>query len=145
MSDKIQIHKSLCEDMHILYRAKNADYGDSFSQMRRRYPNVIAMKLWEKVNRLANLMDNPANQKVQDESIEDTLLDIANYAVMELTERQMDKQGKDEPNLEDPVKALEDIDWNAMAKGVAKGFEVFCEQVRNATQVLLESTKGGNE
>lgn len=85
--DKVQIHEDLCKEMHILYKKKNADYGDSFAQMRQRYPNVIAMKLWEKVNRLANLMDNPANQKVQDESIEDTLMDIANYAIMELTER----------------------------------------------------------
>lgn len=90
--DKVQIHEDLCKDMHILYKKKNADYGDSFAQMRRRYPNVIAMKLWEKVNRLCTVMDDPDNQKVKDESIEDTLMDIANYAIMELTERQMDKQ-----------------------------------------------------
>lgn len=83
--DKVQIHKKLCEKMNELYKRKNADYGDSFSQMRRRYPNVIGMKLWEKVNRLCTLLDgNP--QQVADESITDTLMDIANYAIMELTE-----------------------------------------------------------
>lgn len=96
MSDKIQIHKALCEDMHTLYRAKNADYGDSFAQMRRRYPNVIAMKLWEKVNRLCTIMDDPANQKVKTESVEDTLMDIANYAIMELSERYAERQGNEE-------------------------------------------------
>lgn len=145
--DKVQIHENLCKSMHILYKKKNADYGDSFAQMRHRYPNVIAMKLWEKVNRLATLMDNPESQQVNDESIEDTLMDIANYAIMELTERKLDKQGEDEPNLENLVKTFRDIDidWDAIAEGVAKGFEIFCEQVRNATQVLFESTKGGNE
>ena len=143
--DKVQIHEGLCEDMHMLYKKKNADYGDSFAQMRHRYPNVIAMKLWEKVNRLATLMDNPESQQVNDESIEDTLMDIANYAVMELTERQMDKQGEDEPNLEDWVKDFGDIDWDAISEGFAKGVEIFCEQFRNAVQVLFESTKGGNE
>ena len=95
MPDKIQIHRNLCDDMHALYKAKNTDYGDSFAQMRRRYPNVIAMKLWEKVNRLCTIIDNPDNQKVKDESIEDTLMDIANYAIMELTERQMESCKED--------------------------------------------------
>ena len=87
--DKIAIHKQLCDNMHRLYQKKNADYGDSFAQMRWRYPNVIGMKLWEKVNRLCNLLDGQS-QQVSDESVEDTLMDIANYAVMELTERRMD-------------------------------------------------------
>lgn len=87
--EKIKIHKQLCDNMHYLYQKKNADYGDSFAQMRRRYPNVIGMKLWEKVNRLCNLLDGQT-QQVQDEAIEDTLMDIANYAVMELTERMVD-------------------------------------------------------
>lgn len=95
MPDKIQIHKEICDKTHELYKVKNSDYGDSFAQMRRRYPNVIAMKLWEKVNRLCTVMDNPDNQKVKDESIEDTLMDIANYALMELTERQTDEMTKE--------------------------------------------------
>lgn len=89
--DKVMIHKELCSDMHSLYERKNADYGDSFAQMRRRYPQVIGMKLWEKVNRLCNLLDNPESQQVTDESVNDTLMDIANYAMMELTERSVDR------------------------------------------------------
>ncbi len=92
MLDKLTIHKNLCDKTHVLYENKNADYGDSYAQMRRRYPNVICMKLWEKVNRLCNIMDNPDNQKVMDESEDDTLMDIADYALMELTERQIDRQ-----------------------------------------------------
>lgn len=84
--NKLEIHRQLCDTMHRLYEKKNADYGDSFAQMRKRYPNVIGMKLWEKVNRLCNLLDGQA-QQVADEAIEDTLIDIANYAIMELTER----------------------------------------------------------
>lgn len=87
-NDKLIIHNELCKSMHILYAKKNADYGDSFAQMRNRYPNVIGMKLWEKVNRLCNLLDSQT-QEVKDESVEDTLMDIANYAIMELTERKL--------------------------------------------------------
>ena len=90
---KLAIHGDICTCMHKLYEKKNADYGDSFAQMRRRYPNVIGMKLWEKVNRLCNLLDSQDPQ-VHDESIEDTLMDIANYAVMELTERRLDEEGQ---------------------------------------------------
>ena len=90
MVDKMSVHKKLCKEMHALYERKNADYGDSFAQMRHRYPQVIGMKLWEKVNRLCNLLDHPQNQQVQDEAVEDTLMDIANYAMMELTEREVD-------------------------------------------------------
>ena len=89
-NDKLIIHNELCKTMHTLYTKKNADYGDSFAQMRNRYPNVIGMKLWEKVNRLCNLLDSQT-QEVKDESVEDTLMDIANYAIMELTERKLDK------------------------------------------------------
>ena len=87
--EKITIHKQLCDNMHYLYQKKNADYGDSFAQMRKRYPNVIGMKLWEKVNRLCNLLDGQS-QQVADEAVEDTLMDIANYSIMELTERMVD-------------------------------------------------------
>lgn len=87
--DKIAIHEQLCDNMHHLYQRKNADYGDAFAQMRKRYPNVIGMKLWEKVNRLCNLLDGQS-QQVADEAVEDTLMDIANYAIMELTERMVD-------------------------------------------------------
>lgn len=91
--DKLLIHEDLCDQMHKLYCKKNADYGDSFAQMRQRYPNVIGMKLWEKVNRLCTLLDS-GKQEVLDEPVEDTLMDIANYAIMELTERKVDQASR---------------------------------------------------
>ena len=72
--------------MHDTYKAKNADYGDSFAQVREKYPNAILIRLNDKMNRLESLM-NGAEQHVQDESIDDTLLDLANYCIMELVER----------------------------------------------------------
>lgn len=88
MVDKMQIHKQLCEQMHELYAKKNADYGDSFSQLRKRYPNFVCMRLFDKLNRLDMIIQPGYACKVSDEKIEDTLMDIANYAIMELTERQ---------------------------------------------------------
>ena len=84
--DKVALHKSLCQKMTEMYEAKNADYGDSFAKLRNEYPEAICIRLQDKLNRLKTLITGHQMQ-VKDESIEDTLLDIANYAIMELVER----------------------------------------------------------
>lgn len=80
------IHWTICKELFETYKAKNADYGDSFAQVREKYPNAILIRLNDKLNRLETLM-NGAEQQVSDESVEDTLLDLANYCIMELVER----------------------------------------------------------
>lgn len=84
--EKECIHWTICRELHETYKAKNADYGDSFAQVRSKYPNAILIRLNDKLNRLETLM-NGAEQKVNDESVDDTLLDLANYCIMELAER----------------------------------------------------------
>lgn len=91
MKTKAQIHGELCEKMHSVYEAKNHDYGDSFSKLRKKFPDAILVRLNDKLSRLEVLMSGE-NAKVKDESINDTLLDLANYAIMELTEREAEKQ-----------------------------------------------------
>lgn len=92
MKTKVQIHGELCDKMHSVYEAKNHDYGDSFSKLRQKYPNAILVRLNDKLSRLEVLMSGEDAQ-VKSESINDTLLDLANYAIMELTEREAEKQG----------------------------------------------------
>lgn len=89
--DKLAIHKDICNSIHELYERKNSDYGDSFAMVRERVPGAILVRLWDKLLRIETLMLK-GNQKVQDESIEDTLFDLANYCLMELTERTADRQ-----------------------------------------------------
>ena len=91
MQDKIAIHEDLCREMHALYDRKNADYGDSFSQLRQRYPNFVCMRIFDKLNRLETVMQPGYACRVKDETVEDTLMDIANYAIMELTERRAER------------------------------------------------------
>ena len=88
--NKIELHKQICGNMHNTYKAKNADYGDSFAKVRREYPEAICIHLMEKLERLKTLYKGD-EQRVKDESIDDTLLDIANYAVMELLERKNER------------------------------------------------------
>lgn len=91
MNKKMETHQHLCEKIHDLYERKNADYGDSFAQLRKRYPNFVCMRLFDKLNRLDTIIKPGYECKVSDEKIEDTLMDIANYAIMELTERIADR------------------------------------------------------
>lgn len=91
MTNKVELHKNLCLKMHKLYERKNADYGDSFSQLRTRYPNFVCMRIFDKLNRLETIMQPGYECKVSDETVEDTLMDIANYAIMEIVERQAAK------------------------------------------------------
>ncbi len=61
-----------------LFRKKNADYGDAFAK----YDVIgVIMRMEDKVQRLTTL-SNGASAQVHDEKIEDTLLDLHNYAAM---------------------------------------------------------------
>lgn len=86
---KVDHHMEICETLNNIYERKNHDYGDSFATLRKRRPDTILVRLYDKYLRLETLMDG-AEQKVSDESIDDTLLDLANYAIMELVERRID-------------------------------------------------------
>lgn len=76
----------ITEKMLATYIAKNSDYGNSFEELRRRMPNAILVRLFDKIYRLETLYSGKT-QCVNDESIDDTLLDLANYCVMELVSR----------------------------------------------------------
>ena len=85
--EKTKIHQTICEELNKLYERKNHDYGDSFGKSYDEYGMAMpCIRLEDKLNRLKALTRN-GNQQVADESIEDTLLDLANYAIMTVVER----------------------------------------------------------
>lgn len=88
---KYEIHAKLCEELTQIYYNKNQDYGDSFAIVRAKVPDAIRVRLWDKMLRLDNLLSG-ADALVQSETIEDTLKDMANYCLMELIERQLEKE-----------------------------------------------------
>ena len=82
---------SICAELSSLYDAKNLDYGDSFGKSFQEWGMPMAcIRLTDKLNRLCSLTKN-SSQKVQDESIEDTLKDLATYSVMTLIEIRREK------------------------------------------------------
>lgn len=77
--------KNIVDDLLFIYMNKNHDYGDSFGDTFKKLGIVSAVtRITDKTNRLISLSTKEA--KVNDESIEDTLMDLANYAIMTLIE-----------------------------------------------------------
>ena len=75
-----------------LYARKNADYGNSFDESLDKFGIIAAMvRISDKVNRLKRLVINPKEAQVKDESIADTYIDLANYAVMTIMWKQNGK------------------------------------------------------
>lgn len=89
--NKTEIHKVICDQLHAQYAAKNADYGNSFAKTRSKYENAILIRLHDKFSRLEELLGSGRIPCV-DESVDDTLADLANYCIMELVERRSDEQ-----------------------------------------------------
>lgn len=74
--------REITEKMADLYEKKNKDYGNSFNRSIKRYGAVAGLvRISDKFNRLENLMLN-GECEIKDESIKDTLMDLANYAIM---------------------------------------------------------------
>ena len=83
---KVEKHKKICEELNALYAKKNHDYGDSFHiSFVEEGMSMPRIRLGDKFNRFKNLSRNN-KQEVNDESIRDTLIDLANYAIMTILE-----------------------------------------------------------
>ncbi|MEG1620619.1 MAG: nucleotide modification associated domain-containing protein [Oscillospiraceae bacterium] len=84
--DKIERHKEICNEMLNTYKDKNHDYGDSFGETFRKLGIVSAItRISDKTNRLQSICFS-GKIKIFDESMRDTLLDLANYAIMTIME-----------------------------------------------------------
>ena len=86
MLGKVEKHKKICEELNVLYAKKNHDYGDSFhTSFVEEGMAMPRIRLGDKFNRFKNLSRNN-KQEVNDESLRDTLIDLANYAIMTILE-----------------------------------------------------------
>lgn len=79
-------HANICKEANELYAKKNHDYGNSFHEtwLEEGFA-MVRIRLSDKLNRLKKLTKSNM-QEVKDESIRDTLIDIANYAIMSIIE-----------------------------------------------------------
>ena len=84
--DKITTHENLCKEIHELYVKKNHDYGDSFGKTYKDLGIIsAATRISDKYNRFIELAKGN-KPLVSTETIRDTLIDMANYALMTIIE-----------------------------------------------------------
>ena len=82
LQERVKRHKEIVEELNRVYEQKNTDYGDSFAESVREFGIVAALtRISDKYNRFKRLALGNRNL-VGDESIRDTLLDMANYCIM---------------------------------------------------------------
>ena len=83
--------RDITNGMYDTFKAKNHDYGNSFSELFAECGMTYAYgHMAEKLKRVKSLMSDEA--KVNGESIRDSLLDLANYAILTIME--LDKTRK---------------------------------------------------
>lgn len=81
LENNVQQFIDITTNMAKTYAAKNHDYGNSFEQSCNKFGIIAAIvRMGDKMNRLESLAVKKA--EVKDESIKDTLLDLASYSIM---------------------------------------------------------------
>ncbi len=106
MYNTVVKHKELCNYLNALYERKNHDYGDSFHETFLEEGLAMSrIRLSDKLSRFKKLSRSIEDcktsdtQQVTDESIRDTLIDLANYALMTIIEMDRKENNKKEIEL----------------------------------------------
>lgn len=74
--------KEIALSLSDLYSKKNPVYGNSFERSLKKYGKISGLtRISDKFNRLEKIITNP-DIETNDESLEDTLLDLASYCIM---------------------------------------------------------------
>lgn len=88
-----QTFMDVCYELHKLHVEKDTRYRGSFHKTYKKYGlTATAIRLSDKFERMEMLMENPDMATVE-ESLEDTIMDFANYAIMTLVEFRLKKLG----------------------------------------------------
>lgn len=83
---RVRDHEDICNYLHDLYIRKNRDYGSSVTDTFNKYGLVsFLVRIEDKLNRVRTLNEK-GRAEVTDESLMDTLYDLANYAMLAIIE-----------------------------------------------------------
>ena len=88
--NKVQEFKKIVDQMADTYAKKNENYGDSFGDTYEKLGAVSGLvRLYDKLNRATSLVNGGNNHY---ESLEDTFIDMACYAIMNVIELRKQKE-----------------------------------------------------
>lgn len=132
---KFNKHAKICDEIKEVYRKKNADYGDSVGELYDRLGDItILTRISDKYNRLMSLLDPNKVGEPNYESIDDTILDMANYSIIWLMERSLKEESKVKPDT-----AANDIPvWSGDVTRFSKIYtrESMSDQIANRNKQL---------
>lgn len=84
--NNIEKYETISNELKSIYEEKNKRYGDSFRNGIKKYGYISSLtRLSDKFQRLEQLMLN-RELETSDESLRDTLMDMANYCIMTVME-----------------------------------------------------------
>lgn len=100
--DKGLRYTKIVNEMYEIYKAKNADYGDSVHDTFLKYGLLsFLVRMEDKLSRLRSLtLKGKKEQRVKNESILDTLQDLANYAILAIIELEEQADTKNSEGIE---------------------------------------------
>lgn len=99
IEQELDFFRSYTSRMNDIFAAKRNDYGPSTEDTFKRYgPISMLTRMRDKLNRLDSLLVDRRTVSVFDERAEDTLLDLANYAIITILE--LHKAGMEEKTSE---------------------------------------------
>lgn len=87
--DRLDIYQYILNNLEETYKNKNNDYGNSVADTYKKFGDLsFLVRITDKYNRLLTLCNPNNEQKVKDEKIDDTILDLANYCLLWLVEKE---------------------------------------------------------
>lgn len=87
--DRLGIYQHIINNLEDTYKRKNSDYGNSVGDTYEKFGDISFLtRITDKYNRILSLADKGECGEVKDEALEDTILDLANYCLLWLVERE---------------------------------------------------------
>lgn len=123
MTNKAGRLEKLMAEMLEVYKAKNKDYGDSFSKSFEEFGLIApVVRMNDKMNRIKSLSKKGGRQ-VKGESLRDSLMDLANYAMMTVIELENEQMRgvKGEPGMR---VTRDTFDINEFREDLKSGFTI---------------------
>lgn len=134
MINKVKRFREIVNAMADLYEKKNSNYGDSFGKLFHDLgPTSGLVPLHNKLDRLTSLIAK--SDKNNFESVEDTLKDLACYAIMNLIETEIEK----EKGLTIAKTWIDDNDW-LNSPSISTLPNNPCDTCPNKPSIILDGT-----
>ena len=87
MKTQEELFSTILGELFDTYKKKNSDYGNTFEKLFKELGAVYAYShMYEKLMRIKTLMNDLNPPKVKEESIKDSLKDLASYAILTLVQ-----------------------------------------------------------